>query len=80
MRKFSIDRKNQFHCDVNVLNKGEPLVNIIRGVLCIVIGILLCVGQGTGIMHDRGTGGYLYGGLLIAFGIYRLYRGITAQK
>ena len=56
------------------------MVNIIRGVLCLVIGIVFCVAQATGNMHNRGTGGYLYGGLLIAFGIYRLYRGVTAQK
>lgn len=55
------------------------MVNIIRGIISLVIGIAFCVMQATGNYPGRGMNGYLLGVLLIAFGGYRLFRGVTQR-
>jgi hypothetical protein len=52
------------------------MYNIVRGVISLVIGIIFCVMQATGNFGNGRSNGYLVGGVLIAFGCYRLYRGI----
>jgi hypothetical protein len=56
------------------------MVNIVRGLISLILGITFCVMQATNNFGNGRSNGYLIGGILIVFGIYRLYRGIVQRQ
>ncbi len=56
------------------------MLNIVRGLLSLILGIAFCVLQATNNFGDRHSNGYLFGGILIAFGLFRLYRGLVQRS
>jgi uncharacterized membrane protein len=50
-----------------------------KGILGIIMGIFFCFMQATKSLGYSRSNGYLVGGILILFGIYRLCRGILQR-
>jgi hypothetical protein len=50
---------------------------VVRGVISLVVGIGLCIAQAAGGLPEGHNGnGYLAGGIIITFGLFRIGRGL----